>query len=285
MDGDRWFDWTLDLQFTNWAMMAKPGHPALELTVSMLSNAVSTLAATKGTDIGHLTLSQHEILNCTGPALFTMAIFQHLSTTTGEEFSWLNVTRLSRPMLVDDILILPINGFGNSQPHSGSRSENEDDAFVKHLFKGSWKKDRPIINKESDDEEKQREEQHWKLWDEQEKKLEEERKEEQRKLDEIEKEQRKKKEDAAKAEQEASKLADERKQKEEKEAEEKKKAEEEEQKKQEEEKKKEEQRKEEEKKEGSNEAGTREDREKEAERLEMWYEKMQNSQLKKEEIE
>jgi alpha 1,6-mannosyltransferase len=144
MDGQRWADWTLDLQFTNWAIMAKPNHPALDLTVRNLIRNIRKLVLEKDTDMGHLKLSQHEILNCTGPALFTMAVFEHLSASLGSDISWLNVTRLQEPTLFDDILILPVTSFGNSQPHSASGNADEDHAYVTHLFAGTWKADRPI---------------------------------------------------------------------------------------------------------------------------------------------
>ena len=144
MDGSRWLDWTLDLQFTNWAMLAQPGHPLLELTVQKLIYELNVLAARKGQSLADVRPAYHEVLDTTGPALFSMAVFEWLSTATSKQFDWRNVTKLEAPRLVDDILILPVTGFGNSQPHSGSGNADSQNALVRHMFRGSWKDAHPM---------------------------------------------------------------------------------------------------------------------------------------------
>ena len=148
LDGMRWVDWTLDLQFASWAILAKPSHPLLELTVQKVIDGLQRLAIRQGTTVAGIRPSFQEVLDTTGPALFTTAVFERLSFTTGTNFTWLNVTDLKVPRLVDDILILPITAFGNGQSHSNSGSPEDDLALVQHLFKGSWKGDHPMIAEE-----------------------------------------------------------------------------------------------------------------------------------------
>ena len=139
LDGQRWLDWTLDLQFCTWAIMAKPSHPLLLKTVKHGITQINELAKKHGTSVSDLKVNFLEVLDTTGPAAFTRSVFAYLSEMLKEEYTWLNLTRLQEPILVADVLILPINAFGSGQQHSNSRKPTDDDALVEHLFRGSWK--------------------------------------------------------------------------------------------------------------------------------------------------
>ena len=143
-DGLRWTDWTLDLQFCTWAILAKPRHALLELTVQRVLASLKRLAFKQGKTIAGVHASFDEVLDTTGPAIFTEAVFEILSATTGTNFTWVNVTRLARPRLVGDVLILPVAAFGSGQAHSGSPGPEHEEVLVEHLFKGSWKADHPV---------------------------------------------------------------------------------------------------------------------------------------------
>ena len=146
----RWVDWTLDLQFCTWAIMAKPGHPLLQTSVERVVGRIRKLAQKQGKPVSGIKASFQDVLDTTGPALFTKAVFEGLSESTGTNFTWLNVTGLVTPRLVGDILILPINAFGSGQSHSNSGSPEEDNAMVQHLFRGSWKGSHPFAEKQPD---------------------------------------------------------------------------------------------------------------------------------------
>ena len=139
LQGDRWVDWTLDLQFCTWAVLAKPGHPLMKMTVDKVISRLRWLALKQGTTISGIKASREEVLDTTGPAMFSRMVFEGLSLATGTNFTYLNVTGLTAPRLIGDILILPINAFGCGQGHSNSGSPEDDSALVQHLFKGSWK--------------------------------------------------------------------------------------------------------------------------------------------------
>jgi len=150
LGGGRWIDWTLDLQFCTWAMMAKPGHPLMQTAVERVIGRIRQLAQKQGKTVSGIKASFQDVLDTTGPALFTEAVFEGLSHTTGTNFTWQNVTGMLTPRLVGDILILPINAFGSGQAHSNSGSPGEDTAMVQHLFSGSWKGDHPFDEKNTD---------------------------------------------------------------------------------------------------------------------------------------
>ena len=140
----RWADWTRDLQFASWAMLAKPGHLALEIATNKAMRGIKQLAQQHGTTVADLKPSFGDILDTTGPSMFTDAVLESLSILTGTTFTWQNITGLEAPRLVADVLILPINGFGSGQQHSKSGSPEGEEVLVEHLFKGSWKTDHPL---------------------------------------------------------------------------------------------------------------------------------------------
>ena len=143
----RWVDWTLDLQFATWTVLAKPGHLFLEITIDRVLERLKRLAFQQERAISQIKPSFHEVLDTTGPALFTKAVFEGLSYTTGTSFTASNISGLTEPRLIGDVLILPINAFGSGQAHSNSGSPESDSALVHHLFKGSWKGDHRFADK------------------------------------------------------------------------------------------------------------------------------------------
>ena len=136
--GDHWTDWTLDLQFTTTTILARPNHPLLHRTLKRLIQNINGLASLQNTTISQITPSFSQVLDTTGPAMFSRTVFDHLSRH-GEPFTWLNVTRLQAPVLVEDILILPIIAFSSGQNHSRSGSPDDPSALAQHMFHGSWK--------------------------------------------------------------------------------------------------------------------------------------------------
>lgn len=151
LGGGRWVDWTLDLQFATWAILAKPGHLFMEITVDRVIERLKKLALKQERAISQIKASFHEVLDTTGPALFTQAVLEGLSYTTGTNFTSANLTGLTEPRLVGDVLILPINAFGSGQQHSNSGSPESDTALVQHLFKGSWKNNHKFADQKAED--------------------------------------------------------------------------------------------------------------------------------------
>ena len=144
LDGGRWGDWTLDLQFASWAIQAMPGHQAFEIALKHGTGRLQKLAEEQGTSVTDMKASYKEVLDSTGPALFTRSVMEAIGIQTNSDFTWKNITGMKEARLYGDILILPINAFGSGQQHSNSGSPEDDDAFVQHLFAGSWKADHPF---------------------------------------------------------------------------------------------------------------------------------------------
>ncbi|MCJ1283637.1 hypothetical protein MMC26_002968 [Xylographa opegraphella] len=129
----------LIVQFVNWTIMSKSGHPLLDLAVRNAIRAISALAEKQQVSLGQIQANFNDVLASTGPAMLTTATFEYLSDATGTKVSWLNMTGLTAPKLIHDILILPVTAFGNGQRHSNAGTPDDPAALVHHLFSGSWK--------------------------------------------------------------------------------------------------------------------------------------------------
>ena len=79
------------------------------------------------------------MLASTGPVQLTRSTWQYLSEVTGQEFTWERVSGITEPLLVHDVLIMPVTSFGNGQSHSNAGPPTDEAALVHHQFKGSWK--------------------------------------------------------------------------------------------------------------------------------------------------
>ena len=157
LDGGRWGDWTLDLQFASWAILAKPNHMVFDLALDSAVTRLRKLAAEQHKSVTDMKASYKEVLDSTGPALFTRAVMEGVSIQMNQEFTWHNISGMKEPRLYGDILILPINAFGSGQAHSNSGKPEDPDALVSHLFAGSWKADHPFKDQMQKQEEEKKE--------------------------------------------------------------------------------------------------------------------------------
>ena len=73
--------------------------------------------------------------------IFTKAILEGLTTQTGTTVTDKDITKLTQPKLIGDVLILPVSAFGSGQDHSGSKPLGNEDQLMAHHFRGfqNWK--------------------------------------------------------------------------------------------------------------------------------------------------
>lgn len=136
------------LSFSQWTLMAKPRHAILERAVQrVLSNLEFIARQKKAGGVGDVLLEMRETLEATGPGMMSDVVMEvlrdQIGTTgsSGEEdvvVDWGMFQGLREPMLVGDVLILPINGFGSGQKHSHSGVEGWGRMLVRHHFGRSW---------------------------------------------------------------------------------------------------------------------------------------------------
>lgn len=143
-DPDRpdWHDWySRRLQFCQWTIQAKPGHPIL---VDIVANITQETLNRKRA--GKLSKNTNEIVEFTGPAVWTDTIFAYLNnpeffdmTTSSGNITWENFTGMKAPKKVGDIIVLPITSFSPGIKTMGAGEPDDPMAFVKHMFEGTWK--------------------------------------------------------------------------------------------------------------------------------------------------
>lgn len=72
----------------------------------------------------------------------TRKFYKEISSSLSQlepKFHWGFFSLMEVPVLVEDILVLPITGFSPDVGQMGSKSMDDEMAFVKHMFEGSWK--------------------------------------------------------------------------------------------------------------------------------------------------
>ncbi|PHH76639.1 hypothetical protein CDD83_4233 [Cordyceps sp. RAO-2017] len=142
-DPDRpdWSDWySRRIQFCQWTIQSKPGHPVLRDVVARITN--HTLALKRAGELS--ALPGKKVIEFTGPALWTdalMAYFNddHYADTTKGRVDWHNFTGMDAPKRVGDVVVLPITSFSPGVEQMGSKDYDDPMAFVKHDFEGTWK--------------------------------------------------------------------------------------------------------------------------------------------------
>ncbi|CAD6581389.1 MAG: hypothetical protein ASARMPRED_000598 [Alectoria sarmentosa] len=127
------------LQFCRWTMAASRGHPLMSRVVADVVAALQALAIKNETTIAKLRPSDEEVVRLSGPVIWTRAVLKTLSEATGTEMTYRNFTGMKEPRVFGDVMVLPVNGFGTGQLHSGSMRAGSRDALVRHGWKGSRK--------------------------------------------------------------------------------------------------------------------------------------------------
>ena len=144
-DPDRpdWKDWySRRIQFCQWTIQAKPGHPVLRDVVATITE--ETLRMKK---LGHLngTKLDKSIVEFTGPAMWTDAIFNFFNNPEyfavgegGKNITWEHFTGIESPSKVGDVVVLPITSFSPGVQQMGAKDTEDEMAFVQHEFEGRF---------------------------------------------------------------------------------------------------------------------------------------------------
>ncbi|KAF2235973.1 glycosyltransferase family 32 protein [Viridothelium virens] len=144
-DPDRpdWHEWySRRIQFCQWTIQAKPGHPVLREIVAKITE--DTLQMKRE---GTLTKdSKRSVMEFTGPGVWTDTVFDYfndeeyfdMSTSQGN-ITWEHFTGIKAAKKVGDVVVLPITSFSPGIQTMGAGEDDDPMAFVKHAFEGSWK--------------------------------------------------------------------------------------------------------------------------------------------------
>ncbi|OJJ48337.1 hypothetical protein ASPZODRAFT_150587 [Penicilliopsis zonata CBS 506.65] len=148
-DPDRpdWHDWySRRIQFCQWTIQSKPGHPILRDLVAAITEDALRM---KKKGILYTGKMDKTVMEFTGPAAWTDAIFRYFNNEeyfyvepgstrniTYEDFTYQQDHRK-----VGDVIVLPITSFSPGVHQMGAGDLNDPMAFVRHDFDGSWKTD------------------------------------------------------------------------------------------------------------------------------------------------
>ncbi|KAJ9391929.1 CAZyme family GT32 [Paecilomyces variotii] len=146
-DPDRpdWHEWySRRIQFCQWTIQAKRGHPVLRDIVATITE--ETLRMKKA---GILTKSKMDktIVEFTGPAVWTDAVFSYFNnpdyfkseTGSPKNVTAADFTGITTHKKVGDVVVLPITSFSPGVRQMGAGEIDDPLAFVKHEFEGTWK--------------------------------------------------------------------------------------------------------------------------------------------------
>jgi alpha 1,6-mannosyltransferase len=139
---DDWEEWySRRVQFCQWTIQAKPGHPALLETVARVTEEILRRKA-------HGALGQTDtksVIELTGPAVWTDVVFDYFNDKRyykvkedGPRIDWQNFTGMVYPRKVGDVVVLPITGFSPGVGQMGAKEYDDPMAMVKHDFEGGW---------------------------------------------------------------------------------------------------------------------------------------------------
>lgn len=137
------------LQFVQWTLQGKPGHPILLELIAHITEI--TLSRAKNNQL--LTVlgksASHDVMNWTGPGIWSDEILKYLNklfhnkeiyTNDDEYFEYFTQHSLgafTQPVIIHDVAMLPLTSFCPGANGGGKVSDPL--AYVRHCFDGSWK--------------------------------------------------------------------------------------------------------------------------------------------------
>ncbi|KAI3527872.1 initiation-specific alpha-1,6-mannosyltransferase [Colletotrichum abscissum] len=126
------------LQFAHSTIAAAPGHPVIHNMISQVVTSMRRPMVQDGVDEAKDRPSNFDISYITGSAVWTKVIFDYLQSMNSDLTDIMSFSYLERPTLCGDVLILPIDGFGMGQNHSGSANNGQipDNALASRLIPG-----------------------------------------------------------------------------------------------------------------------------------------------------
>lgn len=141
-DPDRpdWADWySRRIQFCQWTIQAKPGHPVLREVITRITTEVLSMKKS-----GKLaSFLDKNIVDLTGPAIWTDTIMDYFNDeryfdtkNSNDKIDWRQFTGMESSKRVGDVVVLPITSFSPGVGQMGAKEPDDPMAFVKHDFEG-----------------------------------------------------------------------------------------------------------------------------------------------------
>ena len=143
-DPDRpdWNQWyARRIQFCQWTIQSKPGHPILQDIVAKITDRTLQMKSTKSFKKGNDLIKS--IMEFTGPGIWTDTVFAYLNNEDYFDFSQrkTNVSyseffNIKEPKKIGDVIVLPITSFSPGVQQMNAGDTDDPMAFVHHEFDG-----------------------------------------------------------------------------------------------------------------------------------------------------
>ena len=78
------------------------------MVIETVARNLLAVAEKKGKALGDMQLLYKEVIDATGPLAFTTAFLAWASQATGKKVSYKDLTMLEQPVMVGDVLVMPI---------------------------------------------------------------------------------------------------------------------------------------------------------------------------------
>jgi len=143
-DREDWAQWySRRIQFCQWTIQSKPGHPVLMEIVAKIT--LETLRQQKSGALKSFKDRTSGVIEFTGPAVWTDVIFDYMNdenyfdmNTGSGNITWRDFTGMKVPKRVGDVVVLPITSFSPGVGQMGAEDYDHPMAFVKHEFEGKF---------------------------------------------------------------------------------------------------------------------------------------------------
>lgn len=156
-DREDWAEWyARRIQFCQWTIQAKPGHPVLREIVAHITETTLRLQKQKELTKGKLPTTIN-VMDYTGPGVWTDTVFSYFNNREYFDFSSrtsnISVSEffgITEHKKVGDVVVLPITSFSPGVGQMGAGDRSDPMAFVHHDFEGRFVTDHGEITLTSD---------------------------------------------------------------------------------------------------------------------------------------
>ncbi|CAG8948885.1 hypothetical protein HYFRA_00002009 [Hymenoscyphus fraxineus] len=146
-DREDWAEWySRRIQFCQWTIQSKPGHPVLREIVANITEQTLKRAKEGSLKVFEDKNGDKDVIEFTGPAVWTDIIFDFFNderyfdlSGSKSNITWREFTGMKTSRKVGDVVVLPITAFSPGVQQMGAGEYDDPGAFVKHEFEGTWK--------------------------------------------------------------------------------------------------------------------------------------------------
>lgn len=137
-----WHEWySRRIQFCQWTIVSKPGHPILRDMVAYITEETLRMKKAGILEVGKM---DKTVMEFTGPGAWTDSVFRYFNNPDyfhilpgDKNITYEDFTEQTTEKKVGDVIVLPITSFSPGVGQMGAGDTDDPMAFVKHNFDGT----------------------------------------------------------------------------------------------------------------------------------------------------